>query len=59
MRKNNVDNISRMFSYSVDKFKKNIVQCQNPRSKERVKIDTLEGKIVGSKNTPYKNVRRV
>ncbi len=59
MRKINIDNVSKMFSYPVDNFQKNRVQCQNPKSKEWVKIDTLEGRIVGRKATPYKNVRRV
>ena len=32
------------------------VQTLNPRTKKYVKIDRIEGIIVGSKRTPYKNI---
>ena len=40
MRKINIDNVSKMFSYPVDNFQKNRVQCQNHKNKEWVKIVT-------------------
>lgn len=35
---------------------KKFVQLQNPRTKRYIKIDRINGIIVSSKKTPYKNV---
>lgn len=41
------------------KYYKNRIQLQNPKSKQWIKIDTFFGKIIGRKDTPYKNVKKV
>lgn len=40
------------------KYFKNRIQIFNPKGKCWVKIDTKVGKIIGHKETPYKNIKR-
>ena len=37
--------------------KADLVQLKHPRSKRYVKIDKAQGKIIGTKSTPYKNIK--
>ncbi len=37
--------------------KKDIIQIRSPRSGQYIKIDRDNGKILGSKDGPYKNLR--
>ena len=41
------------------KYKKDRVQIKNPRSKTWVKIDTEHGKILGYKESSWKNIKKV
>lgn len=38
--------------------KSNIVQIRNPRTKRYVKIDKGRKRIISSKKTPYKGIKR-
>ena len=40
------------------KYKKDRIQIQNPRSKRWVKIDTEYSKILGYKNSSWKNIKK-
>lgn len=39
-------------------FKKNRVQVFNPKGKYWVKINTKSGRVLGHKDSPWKNIKR-
>ncbi len=58
-KKARINNICKLNNLLFKNYQRNRTQTQNSKSKQWIKIDTLKGRIIGSKDTPYKNVRRV